>query len=89
MFVTPSKESATRIRNEIFGALSGGEQYAGTGALVRSVHSWAFVYYRAHMVEQGEVAPRLISGAEHDIVIRELLREHARTNTGPWPGDVR
>ncbi|WP_273352174.1 ATP-dependent DNA helicase [Corynebacterium resistens] len=89
MFVTPSKESATRIRNEIFGALSGGEQYAGTGALVRSVHSWAFAYYRAHMVEQGEVAPRLISGAEHDIVIRELLREHARTSTGPWPGDVR
>ena len=35
-----------------------------------------------------EVAPRLISGAEHDIVIRELLREHARTST-PWPGDVR
>ncbi|WP_295642748.1 ATP-dependent DNA helicase [uncultured Corynebacterium sp.] len=89
MFVTPSKESATRIRNELFHALVTGEGYAGTGALVRSVHSWAFAYYRAYMVEQGEVAPRLISGAEHDIVIRELLREHARTQTGPWPEDVR
>ncbi|WP_426706084.1 PD-(D/E)XK nuclease family protein [Corynebacterium auriscanis] len=89
MFVTPSKESATRVRNEIFHALSGGDQYAGTGAMVRSVHSWAFAYYRAHMVEQEQVAPRLISGAEHDIIIRELLREHAATGTGPWPEDVR
>ena len=89
MFVTPSKESATRIRNEIFGELSQGEHYAGTGAMVRSVHSWAFAHYRAHMVEQGREAPRLLSGAEHDIIIRELLREHARTGTGPWPEEVR
>ena len=89
MFVTPSKESATRIRNEIFHQLSQGGQYAGTGAMVRSVHSWAFAYYRAHTVEQGREAPRLLSGAEHDIIIRELLREQAKTGAGAWPEEVR
>ena len=89
MFITPSKESATRIRNEIFHELSQGEQYAGTGAMVRSVHSWAFAYYRAHTVEQGREAPRLLSGAEHDIIIRELLREQAKTGAGAWPEEVR
>lgn len=88
MFVTASKESATRIKNEIFERVSDINQYAATGAPVRSVHSWAFAVYRAIRLQQGQNSPRLITGAEHDAQLRILLKGEVEDGASGWPADM-
>ncbi|MEP6980336.1 MAG: ATP-dependent DNA helicase [Nakamurella sp.] len=53
--------------------------------LVRTLHSYAFSLLRAEAARQGEPSPRLISAAESDQVIRELLAGHHQDGGGPWP----
>lgn len=74
MVVTPSKESAESFRSAAFERLATQDSLASSGAFVRSIHSWAFALFRSVCVKQDRVAPRLLTGAEHDIQIRELLR---------------
>ncbi|WP_420099651.1 ATP-dependent helicase [Corynebacterium sp.] len=92
MVVAPSKEAAADLRDQITEAVRSRENYATTGTMVRSVHSWAFAFLRA--VAQEDQAgrapqPRLMTGAEHDLQIRTLLRGHAEDGTGRWPEDIR
>ncbi|WP_145943313.1 ATP-dependent helicase [Corynebacterium glyciniphilum] len=95
MVVTPSKEAAGALRDQITEAVRFREGYATTGTMVRSVHSWAFAFLRAVAQEDqaGRTArtaqPRLMTGAEHDLQIRTLLRGHAEDGTGQWPEDIR
>src|SRR5450432_4139705 len=42
--------------------------------IARTFHSYAFGLLRADAARRGEPAPRLLSGAEQDLVVRELLR---------------
>ena len=88
LFITPSKESATRIRNEIFERVSDIDEYAATGTPVRSVHSWAFAVYRSIRQEEGENPPRLITGAEHDAQLRILLKGEVEDGAHNWPADM-
>src|SRR5699024_8338247 len=55
------------------------------GPLVRSVHSVAFALIR----DASDDDVRLITGAEQDAVIRELLRGHADDGRGGWPQEQR
>lgn len=92
MVVTPSKESAAALREEVTEAVRSQEDYAATATIARSVHSWAFALLRA--VAQDDTTgrtppPRLMTGAEHDLQIRTLLRGHAEDGTGSWPADIR
>lgn len=81
MVIAPAKESGARLRRELVEQLSG--SFASRGTLVRSVHSLAFALLR-------ESRPaRLITGAEQDSVIRELLEGHAETGRGSWPPEHR
>jgi superfamily I DNA/RNA helicase/RecB family exonuclease len=92
MVVAPSKEAAAALRDQITDVLRTRDTYATTGTMVRSVHSWAFAYLRAVAQEDqtGRTAqPRLMTGAEHDLQIRTLLRGHAEDGTGQWPADIR
>ncbi|MGP9724118.1 UvrD-helicase domain-containing protein [Corynebacterium sp. AOP40-9SA-29] len=94
MVLTPSKEAAGALRDQITEALRTRDSYATTGTMVRSVHSWAFAYLRAVAQESGDgdgttAQPRLMTGAEHDLQIRTLLRGHAEDGAGRWPADVR
>ena len=41
--------------------------------LVRSVHSYAFAVLRKAAARAGDPPPRLVTGAEQDGIIRELL----------------
>lgn len=84
LIVAASKESAGRLRREISELVSELD-YVSEGAMVRSVHSLAFALIRDCTDE--DVC--LITGAEQDAVIRELLRGHADTNRGGWPAEQR
>lgn len=86
LVIAASKESATRLRAGIAARLSG-ESYTAATTMVRSVHSLAFALLRSLSGEE----LRLITGAEQDAVIRELLQGH---NEDPeaariWPQETR
>ena len=92
MVVTPSKEAATSLREQLMAVLRTEPNYAATATPVRSVHSWAFAMLRAVAQAQQDdtvALPRLMTGAEHDMQIRALLRGHAEDGTGAWPEDMR
>lgn len=54
--------------------------------LARTFHSYAFGLLRREAVLAGEPTPRLISGAEQDLLIRDLLRgDVEELGAGYWP----
>lgn len=96
-FLTPSKEAAARAQ-----AAVGARIASGVGADVQvavgvqSVHSFAFSIVRAAAVRaahadgsDGGMLPRLITGAEQDAVIRELLLGHHEQGGAYWPEEQR
>lgn len=84
LLITAAKDSAGRLRREIHDRLlSGGQRYAAEEPVVRSLHSLAFALLR----RASEEKIRLITGAEQDAVIRELLAGHAEEGRGPWPAE--
>ncbi len=60
--------------------------------LVRSVHSYAFAVLRLAAQRAGGPPPRLITSAEQDAIIGELLAgeiEDGPDATTPWPTELR
>ncbi len=84
LIVAASKEAAGRLRREISELVSGLD-YVSDGPMVRSVHSLAFALIR----DSSDEDVRLITGAEQDAVIRELLRGQADDGRGGWPPEQR
>ncbi|WP_130839566.1 ATP-dependent helicase [Corynebacterium neomassiliense] len=89
MVVTPSKESATDLRARLTEMLRDDPGYAATGTPVRSVHSWAFALLRSVAARRGDPLPRLMTGADHDLMVRALLRGNAEDGSGSWPERMR
>ena len=55
--------------------------------LVRTVHSYAFAVLRLAAQRNGDPPPRLITSAEQDGIIRELLAGDLEDgDASPWPG---
>ena len=54
--------------------------------VARTLHSYAFGVLRMANVAQGLPAPRLLSGPEQDVILRELLAER---DPAPWPAELR
>ena len=88
MFFAPSKEAATAVRAALYQRMAGEGDYAASGTFVRSVHSWAFAFYRSVQALRSQKQPRLITGAEHDMQIREILRGTAEDGNRYWPANV-
>ncbi|MDV3126790.1 ATP-dependent helicase [Mycobacterium sp. 21AC1] len=68
--------------------LAAGEQRVVREPLVRTVHSYAFAVLRLAAQRNGDPPPRLITSAEQDGIIRELLAgnlEDGRDSTVGWP----
>src|SRR5690606_17461684 len=76
--LTPSRQTATAMRDRIGVRLA----VATPGALARSVGSFAFQVVAAHAAAQGEEAPSLLTGAEQDRIITDLL---ASAQNDFWP----
>lgn len=87
LVITAAKDAAARVRDMIGRRLVDrpGTPYVSDATLVRPVHSVAFALLRAGVDEE----IRLITGAEQDAVIRELLMGQAEDGTGAWPEDLR
>lgn len=83
LVLTDSKEAAARLRTQLSSRLAA-SGHVTEGAMVRSVHSLAFA-----VVRDREPDVRLISGAEQDAVIRQLLQGQAEDGRGAWPEELR
>ena len=68
--LTFSRRAADELRQRIAGRLA----RTVREPLARTFHSYAFGLLRREAVLRGEPAPRLLTGAEQDLLIRELLR---------------
>lgn len=84
LVLTDSKETGARLRAELADTLAA-SGFISDEPVVRSVHSLAFALVRQQMDEE----LRLISGAEQDAVIRQLLQGHAEDGGGTWPAELR
>ncbi|MGW4330625.1 ATP-dependent helicase [Nocardia sp. NPDC004573] len=95
-----SKQAASAVRDAVTTRLSGPEPGAEGGVpgatrepLVRTLHSYAFSVLRRHATAHGNPPPRLLTGAEQDAVLREMLRgdlaDMADGARGLWPERLR
>src|SRR5699024_4659927 len=57
--------------------------------LVRTVHSYAFGVLRLRAARHHEPAPRLLSAAEQDVIVRELLQGDIQDHARHWPERLR
>ncbi|MDO4610231.1 ATP-dependent DNA helicase [Corynebacterium sp.] len=79
-----SKEAAAELRADV--AVRLGDAAAGTGGMIRSIHSLAFAVVRAAAVARGDAEPSLVPGARQDAIIHELL---TGDDPGRWPERLR
>ncbi|MEF2975698.1 ATP-dependent DNA helicase [Subtercola sp. YIM 133946] len=80
--LTSTRLAATRLRDRL--ALRIG--VPTNGPLARTVNSLAFQIVQTEAVAAGAPAPTLLTGAEHDRIIAEILAGHLADGTGPvWP----
>ncbi|UFT00060.1 ATP-dependent helicase [Nocardia huaxiensis] len=91
LLLTYSKRAATAVRNAITARIAeadpelGGVPGATRGPLVRTVHSYAFGLLRTFAATHGNPPPRLLTGSEQDIVLRDMLRGELLDGAADWP----
>lgn len=73
----------------LLGAWSGDGLTVVREPLVRSVHSYAFSVLRMAAARAGDPPPRLVTGAEQDGIIRELLAGDLEDGARAWPRELR
>jgi superfamily I DNA/RNA helicase/RecB family exonuclease len=88
LLLTGSSQVSMASRAAITAAVLSDGRTVAREPLVRTVHSYAFAVLRLAAARNGDPPPRLITSAEQDGIIRELLAgdledgEHASV---PWP----
>lgn len=86
LVLAPTRQAADRLR----GAIGRGLGRTFTEPLARTPSSVAFAVLRLAAAGSDAPLPRLLSGAEQDVILRELLSGHAEEGAGPaWPDHVR
>ncbi|MEO7269933.1 MAG: ATP-dependent DNA helicase [Knoellia sp.] len=87
LLLASSRRDAARLRDQVTARVGG----TSTEPLARTFPSFGFGVLRASAALVGDPPPRLLSGPEQDVVIRELLAGHASgESVGPrWPERVR
>lgn len=85
LLLTFSRRAATELRERITARLA----RTTREPLARTFHSYAFGLLRAQAVARGERGPRLLSGPEQDLVVRELLGGDVDLGSGQWPDPLR
>ena len=84
LLLTFDRERATELNDAIVGHLP----KSINGAIVKTIPAFAFGLLRAHAAENGKKPPTLLSGAEQDFYIRELLGPSAISNLAGWPEEL-
>lgn len=85
LLVSATRLGAGAARDAVTAGLPG----ATTEPLARTMPSLGFAVLRQQAALLGQPAPRLLSGAEQDVVLGELLAGHREAGTGPdWPADL-
>jgi superfamily I DNA/RNA helicase len=79
--LTPSRQAATALRDRIGVRV----RQATPGPLARSLGSFAFQIVRGAMVHAGSEPPALLTGADQDRIIAELLAGDAEDDGIRWP----
>ncbi len=91
LVLTYSKRAASTVRTAITARIAeadpelGGVPGATRGPLVRTLHSYAFGLLRTLAATHGNPPPRLLTGSEQDIVVREMLRGELADGAPGWP----
>lgn len=87
LVLTPTRQTATALRDR----LAAGVSVATPGPLARSLASFAFQLVRAAAVAAGEPVPQLLTAADQDGIIAELLAgdaEDAAAGADRWPAHL-
>nr|WP_246336858.1 ATP-dependent DNA helicase [Flexivirga oryzae] len=87
LLLAPTRLAAAELRDQVTARLQG----TSTQPLARTHQALGFGILRQAAALDGEPAPRLLSGPEQDVVLRELLDGHAAGDGLPpdWPDFVR
>ena len=81
LVLTFSRRAAAELRERIAARLD----RTIREPIARTFHSYAFGLLRANAARRGEPAPRLLSGPEQDLVVRELLEGDVDEGGAAWP----
>ncbi|MFD5224971.1 ATP-dependent helicase [Microbacterium sp. NPDC058342] len=81
LVLTPSRQAATALRDRVGVRID----QATPGALARSLGSFAFQLVRGAVVSAGEDPPALLTGADQDRIIADLLAGDAEDGMIDWP----
>ncbi|MEV0684494.1 ATP-dependent DNA helicase [Nocardia sp. NPDC050378] len=91
LVLTHTKHAAAALRDAVTHRLGPhtGIPGASREPMVRTLHSYAFSVLRRHAERHGNPPPRLLTGAEQDAVLREMLRgdleDIEQGARGLWP----
>lgn len=89
LVLVPSRQQGDRLRDEL--ALSSGVTFSDPVVRTFAAHAFDLISRarEAGLIPAATRAPRLLSGAEQDAFIAELLRGHAAGSPGPaWPASL-
>ena len=95
LVLTTSRKAADVLRADITRRLTADPEQAAPlprtvrEPLVRTVHSYAYSLLRLEAVAEELPAPRLLAGAEQDVVVRELLAGDLDEGAEDWPEQLR
>jgi superfamily I DNA/RNA helicase/RecB family exonuclease len=84
LMLTFGRRAAAELRDRLTARLG----RTAREPLARTFHSYAFGVLRMAAVADGLPAPRLLSGPEQDVIVRELIAGDAAERTSPWPADL-
>ncbi len=85
LVLTFSRRAAAELRERITARLG----RTARQPIARTFHSYAFGLLRGEAARRGDPAPRLLSGPEQDVVVRELLRGDVDAGAASWPARLR
>lgn len=89
LFLTQSKRAAAELSEKIAMHLVGSEGLSSQTPLVRTVHSYAYSVLARIAAADGVPAPKLLTGAEKDVIYREMLATIAEDKNNLWPEWIR
>ncbi|MER7458508.1 ATP-dependent DNA helicase [Micromonospora sp. NPDC126480] len=92
LVLTFSRRQGAALRQRIEARIAGAGHRVLREPLVRTFPAYAFGLLRRAAAERGEPSPRLLTGPEQDLIIRELLDlvgEEPGDDPVGWPEDLR